>query len=81
MADPGFPVGGRGSVRGRGPPMQVLSPKMCAKMKELGVRRARPLDPPMSITFISSRLSKASFYYCMKTLVRSGNLTFAVEQI
>ena len=53
MADPGFPVGGRAPVRGgvdlrRG----HFSVKMYAKMKELGptggVRRARPLDPPMS---------------------------------
>ena len=52
MADPGFPVGGRAPIRGgvdlrRG----HFSVKMYAKMKELGpmggVRRARPLDPPM----------------------------------
>ena len=54
VADPGFPVGGRASVRGG---MDFLcrcfSVKMYAKMKELGhirggVHPARPpLDPPM----------------------------------
>ena len=54
MADPGFPVGGgRAPVR-RGVDLRRghFLVKMYAKMKELGpigggVRRARPLDPPM----------------------------------
>ena len=37
MVDPGFPIGGHGPITGgRGPPTQILSPKMYAKMKELG---------------------------------------------
>ena len=36
-ADPGFPVGGGvDPLGGHGPPMWVLSPKMCVKTKELG---------------------------------------------
>ena len=62
MADPGFPVGGRGPVRGacgpiRGcaPLMRALFAKNFAKMKELGPVGGRapgtpPLDPPMTIT-------------------------------
>ena len=50
VADPGFPVGGRGPITGgvdlrRG----CFSPKMCAKMKELGpVGGHVPGTPPRS---------------------------------
>ena len=54
VADPGFPVGGSGPRRGgedsRG---GYVSKLLYVKMKESGpvggggVRRARPLDPPM----------------------------------
>ena len=55
MADPGFPIGGRGPHKGdvdfRG---SYVSNILYVKMKESGslgsVRRARPLDPPM-VTF------------------------------
>ena len=52
VADPGFPVGGRAPVRGRGPPTWALLVKMYAKTKELGPIGGRapgtpPLDPPM----------------------------------
>ena len=52
VADPGFPIGGRGPIRGGvDPPMQALFGENYVKMKQLGpmggVRPARPLDPPM----------------------------------
>ena len=62
VADPGLPVGGAVDLR-----CGHFSVKMYAKMKELGpmggVRRARPLDPPMysdlySITFIQAQASR-----------------------
>ena len=47
VADPGFPVGGMYPLGGVVDIRCVhFSPKMCAKMKEVGPI-ARPLDPPM----------------------------------
>ena len=60
VADPGFPVGGHGPVRGACGPIGGIDPrcglfsaKMYAKTKELGPvggmhpARRPPLDPPM----------------------------------
>ena len=52
VVDPGFPIGGRAPIRwGVDLRHGYFLVKMCAKTKELGpmggVRRARPLDPPM----------------------------------
>ena len=38
-ADPGFSVGGRGPVRGPGPPMQALFAKNVCKNERIGSRR------------------------------------------
>ena len=53
MADPGFPVGGRGPVRGHGPPTRALFSENVCENKRIGSRRGwrvpgmPPLDPPM----------------------------------
>ena len=55
VADPGFPIGGHGPIRG-GMDLQCgcFLAKMCAKMKEFGpigahVPSMSPLDPPMQM--------------------------------
>ena len=59
VADPGFPVGGRGPVTGgHGPPTQALFTKNVGENERIGfhgggVCWAHPLDPPM--TFILSK--------------------------
>ena len=51
VADPGFPVGGRGLVGKCGPPMRVLFSENVCENKRIGSRRGRarrtPPDPPM----------------------------------
>ena len=39
MADPGFPVGGRGPVRGHGPPMQALFTENVCDNERIGSHR------------------------------------------
>ena len=61
VADPGFPGGGHGPVRGRGPPMQALFGKNVCKNERIGshggVRPTRPLDPPMLPTQVGCKHS------------------------
>ena len=66
MADPGFPVGGRGPVRGAWTSDVVLFGKNVCEMKELGpmggVRRARPLDLPMTILSVRLYICNQNVY-------------------
>ena len=55
MADPGFPVGGRGPRRrGRGPPRRLCFKNFVCQNKRTWTRRGgrAPLDPPMPLIFI-----------------------------
>ena len=56
MADPGFPVGGRGPVRGRGvgPPMQALFAKNVCENERIGSRGGAPDTPPRSANALNS---------------------------
>ena len=61
MADPGFPVGGHGPIRGRGPPMQALCTENVCKNEIIESHRGAcarhaPLDPPMHTFFSVSKL-------------------------
>ena len=63
MADPGFPVGGRAPVRGRGPRMRVLFGENVCKNERIGFHRGwcapgTPLLDPQMLVFLLSHQIK-----------------------